>query len=77
MIFALAALATGCSLYTDTSSTDRSCHSHEDCFRAQGEGCDPVLHVCCPGCLPDAAPDATVLLPADAGPIDATVPDAI
>jgi len=42
----------GCTLFDDPP--DRSCKSDNDCFRAQGETCNPDTHQCEAG--PDAAP---------------------
>jgi hypothetical protein len=55
----------GCALFEDR--VDRSCKTSNDCFRAQGEVCDPDKHVCVAG--PDAAPlRADPMAPDQAGP---------
>ncbi|MGE5185798.1 MAG: hypothetical protein ACM31C_27245 [Acidobacteriota bacterium] len=50
------ALAIGgaCTLIDDDPPTN-TCSQDSDCFRAQGEHCDPAKHVCVPG---DAGVDA-------------------
>ena len=47
--------ASGCALFE--SRVDKSCKTSNDCFRAQGEVCDPNEHVCVAG------PDAQVATP--------------
>lgn len=42
-----------CTLFQD-EIPDRTCRTDSDCFRAQGERCDPMAKVCV--MAPDAAP---------------------
>jgi len=55
--------SSGCALFEDR--VDRSCKTSADCFRAQGEVCDPDKHVCVAG------PDASAV---QADPADPAVP---
>jgi hypothetical protein len=65
VVVALVAVVVGasCTLFQD-EIPDRSCRQDSDCFRAQGERCDPASMTCV--MAPDAAPPADAMPMVDA-----------
>lgn len=82
---ALALGAAGCPLFSE-SLPDRSCRDDFDCFRAQGEVCNPMTKTCETAAdaapmpdaprQPDASPAADAAPAPDAAPADAPAADA-
>jgi hypothetical protein len=55
VVVALALAIGGVCTWIDDDPPTKTCKMDSDCFRAQGEHCDPARHACVPG---DAGVDA-------------------